>query len=147
MNFTVRLPHRISLSVGAAVPTLLIVAAGISNGGAQPPSSSPGELSGQKFKNIKVLKNLPADKLIPAMHDWSMGLGVKCDYCHVINQDHTGFERDDKPAKRTARAMYSMVVDLNRHQRVIDRKATCFLCHHGKAMPEIRPEGEGPGRR
>ena len=91
----------------------------------------------QKFKNIKVLKNLPADKLIPVMHDYNTALGVRCDFCHVVNADHSGFEKDDKPMKQKAREMIVMVNEMNAKYKTIDKKATCAMCHHGHAEPEI----------
>ena len=92
----------------------------------------------QRFKNIRVLKSLPADRLIPVMQSYNASLGVRCDYCHVIKPDRTGFERDDKPAKRTARKMILLVQDLNAHEKVLDNKTTCYMCHHGHAMPETQ---------
>lgn len=94
--------------------------------------------SRQKYKNIKVLKDLPADQLIPYMHAYNTALGVKCDFCHVINPDHSGFEKDDKPMKRKAREMILLTKDLNGKYKTIDKKATCAMCHHGHAEPETR---------
>ncbi len=97
------------------------------------------ETAGKKFKNIKVLKDLPADQLIPMMHKFNEALGVKCDACHVINADHTGWDKDDKELKVTARTMILLVTDLNKHQKSLKGKATCFLCHHGNQEPQTRP--------
>ena len=100
----------------------------------------------QQYKNIKVLKDLPADQLIPVMHNINTSLGVRCDFCHVINPDHTGFEKDDKPAKETARQMVLMVQRLNRREKAVDNKATCFMCHHGRPEPEtMAPAPPPPG--
>jgi hypothetical protein len=90
----------------------------------------------QKYKNIKVLKDLPADKLIPVMHEYNTALGVGCNFCHVINADHSGFDKDDKPMKLKARTMIVLVKDLNRKYKTIDQRATCAMCHHGHAEPE-----------
>lgn len=106
------------------------------------------ETAGHKFKNIKLLKNLPANQLIPLMEGINASLGVRCDFCHVINADHTGFELDTKPMKNMARKMIVLVNDLNAHQKILDRKATCYMCHHGHPEPESRPpmEERRPGR-
>jgi hypothetical protein len=37
----------------------------------------------QQFKNIQILKDMPADRLIPAMQFITASLGVDCEYCHV----------------------------------------------------------------
>jgi hypothetical protein len=137
------------LASSIAIPVVLLTAAGISHVRAQPPSFEPGELAGKSkhFKNIKVLKNLPADRLIPTMHDWNTALGVECGFCHVVAADHTGFEKDDKPAKNMARQMVTMAMDLNKHQKILGEKVTCYMCHHGRQEPETRPRGEGGERR
>ncbi len=98
--------------------------------------ADPPMTSKEKFKNIKVLKSLPADQLIPYMHAYNTALGVKCDFCHVVNADHTGFEKDDKPMKNKAREMIVLVKDLNGKYKTLDKKATCAMCHHGHAEPE-----------
>ena len=49
----------------------------------------------QQFKNIQVLKDIPADQLIPAMQFITASLGVECEFCHVEG----AFEKDDKKPK------------------------------------------------
>src|ERR1041385_7926026 len=67
--------------------------------------------AGQKFKNIKVLNDMPADQLGKAMNIISASLGVKCSFCHV-GED---FEKDDKRAKATARKMMAMTLAINKN--------------------------------
>ena len=43
------------------------------------------ETAGQKFKNIKVLNEMPADQMGKVMNLFSASLGVNCSYCHVSN--------------------------------------------------------------
>src|SRR5689334_2024281 len=35
----------------------------------------------EQFKNIQILKDMPADQLIPAMQFMTASLGVDCEYC------------------------------------------------------------------
>lgn len=146
MNRNSRFMRPAILTLSITAPVVMLCAAALTHVRAQPPERSDGELAGKKFKNIKVLKNLPADKLIPTMHAWNTSLGVQCEFCHVVGPNHSGFERDDKPAKNMARAMVTMTMDLNKHQKALDNKATCYLCHHGHANPENRPGSEGGER-
>jgi len=88
----------------------------------------------QKFKNIQVLKGLPATELDPTMAFISGSLGVRCSYCHV-NQ----FEKDDKPTKLAARRMIQMVFDLNKGNFNSQREVSCYTCHHGKPIPVSIP--------
>ena len=53
----------------------------------------------EAYQNIKVLKEIPADQLVPAMQFITYSLGVECSYCHVEG----ALEKDDKKPKQTAR--------------------------------------------
>jgi photosynthetic reaction center cytochrome c subunit len=88
----------------------------------------------QKFKNIQVLKGLPATELDPTMAFVSGSLGVRCSYCHV-NQ----FDKDDKPTKLAARRMMQMVFDLNKGNFNSQRAVSCYTCHRGKPIPVSVP--------
>jgi hypothetical protein len=109
------------------------------NSNAQEPAPTV-ELSGKKFKNIKVLKDLPADKLIPVMHEYNTALNVKCSFCHdtTVGPDgkRTGYEKDTNKVKNQAREMILMTVKLNKSFKAVDKQATCFMCHHGHPEPE-----------
>src|SRR5262245_59651577 len=60
------------------------------------PESPKGPFAPEKFKNIQVLKELPADDLDGVMRFMSASLGVQCQFCHVTTE--TGnwpMEKDD----------------------------------------------------
>jgi hypothetical protein len=133
-----RVPHyarRGLLAAALIAPFALIGVLVHAQEGKKPDASVTAK---QKFKNIKVLKELPADQLIPYMHAYNTALGVQCTFCHVVNADHTGFEKDDKPMKNKAREMIVLVKDLNGKYKTVDKKATCAMCHHGHAEPETK---------
>ena len=109
---------------------------------AQEKGTMKPETSGHKYKNIKVLKDLPADQLIPVMHQFNDALGVKCDACHIIEADHKGFDKDDKPMKEAARKMILMVRDIKSKQKALGGKGTCFMCHHGSPEPQLAPPAQ-----
>src|SRR5581483_2703197 len=75
----------------------------------QEAQSSEPKTAVQQFKNIQVLKDIPADQLIPTMHFISNSLGVECDFCHVEG----AFDKDDKETKKTARKMMAMMITIN----------------------------------
>jgi len=85
----------------------------------------------QSFKNIQALKGMPASQLQQVMALFTGSLGVKCSYCHT-----NPFEKDDKPAKQTARRMINMVLDLNRGNFGGKDAVTCNTCHHGQPKPD-----------
>jgi hypothetical protein len=63
------------------------------------------------FKNIKILKGIPAGRLVAIMNmGFGRSLGVSCGFCHVPGK----WDLDDKEEKNTARLMFAMVQTINR---------------------------------
>jgi outer membrane lipoprotein-sorting protein len=94
-------------------------------------SGAPAKTAQQAYKNIQVLKDIPADQLIPSMQFISASLGVECDFCHV---EHA-FEKDDKKPKQTARKMMEMMITINQENFDSHKEVTCYSCHRGQAQP------------
>jgi len=85
----------------------------------------------QQFKNIRVLKEIPAEQLIPTMQFIAGSLGVECEFCHVEKQ----MEKDDKKEKQTARKMIAMELAINKSHFEGELEVTCYTCHRGSAHP------------
>lgn len=85
----------------------------------------------QQFKNIQVLKGVPADELFPTMQFITASLGVECDFCHVQG----AFEKDDKKPKQIARKMMEMMFAINADDFEGHRMVTCNTCHRGSIHP------------
>lgn len=102
-------------------------------GGAPP--SNEGKTVEQVKKNIQVLKGLPASQLTMVMNYFASSLGVKCEHCHVIDTTGWYMEKDDKPAKATARKMIQMVMDVNAKDFEGRHAVTCYTCHRGSTEP------------
>jgi len=103
-----------------------------------PQASAPPAIpktASQQFKNIQVLKDVPADQLIPAMQFITASLGVECEYCHV----EKAFDKDDKKPKVTARKMMEMMITINNENFESHRMVTCYTCHEGGAHPVSIP--------
>jgi photosynthetic reaction center cytochrome c subunit len=97
--------------------------------------------AGEAFKNIQVLKEIPADELLPSMRYVSASLGVGCDYCHEA--DH--FDSDDKPTKQRARNMMKMMFAIDQDNFNGRREVTCYTCHRGVAKAaNIAPLSSAP---
>jgi len=103
------------------------------------------------FKNIKILKGIPAGRLVAIMNmGFGRSLGVSCGFCHVPGK----WDLDDKEEKNTARLMFAMVQTINRDYIAkvpVDSGAprpvvNCFTCHRGNSRP-MGPEGPPPGNR
>jgi outer membrane lipoprotein-sorting protein len=99
-----------------------------------PPDAAP-KTAAQQFRNIEVLKDIPADQLVPAMQFISASLGVECEYCHVRG----AFEKDDKKTKLTARKMIAMMMNIDKDNFEGRREVTCYSCHRGATDPIATP--------
>ena len=93
----------------------------------------------QVFKISEVLNGQPASQLGPTMHFYEAALGFDCSNCHVRDNNEWAFEKDDKPEKRRAREMITMMNDINKANFKGEQLVTCFTCHRGTADPEPIP--------
>jgi len=120
----------------AAVVIVTRVAKAQSAGVSLAASNSAGpKKAEEQFKNIQVLKGIPADQLIPAMQFITASLGVECEFCHVQG----AFEKDDKKPKQTARKMMEMMFAINKDNFEGHREVTCYSCHRGSTNPVGTP--------
>jgi hypothetical protein len=108
----------------------------------QPRAQQPGpqaseEKAGQskQFTNIQVLKDIPADQLLPSMQFITGALGVDCGFCHVTDKGHEGYAADDKRNKKTAREMMTMTMAINQNNFKGEQRVTCATCHNGHNNP------------
>ncbi len=136
--------RQISMLAVSSIALILILFAGRSPlRGA--PAAPPAKTAAEEFKNIQVLKNIPADQLIPTMQFIGASLGVECEFCHVAHE----MDKDDKKAKKTAREMMRMTFAVNQNNFSGEREVTCNTCHRGsihpQAIPAIMTESPKPG--
>ncbi|MGB6875171.1 MAG: c-type cytochrome [Candidatus Acidiferrales bacterium] len=122
-------------------PTLLAAAATLAlaiglGAQTQQSQSAPAEkTAAQAFKNIQVLKDIPASQLLPGMRYITTALGVECSYCHVDQN----FPADDKQSKQTARRMMTMLFAINDNNFGGRPEVSCFTCHQGHHEPMGAP--------
>ena len=137
--------ERIRLSAVFVVAAVLAASAiALKQDKAQAPHGAPAVLSPanastkkaeEQFKNIQVLKGIPADQLIPTMQFISASLGVECEFCH----EPKAFDKDDKKPKQTARKMMEMMFAINKDNFEGHREVTCYSCHRGSPDPVATP--------
>ena len=101
-------------------------------------------------ENIQVLpKDISSAELSATMRSFAMGLGVRCETCHVgepnMPLDTFDFASDEKPMKQKARLMIEIVGEIN-HELVprlddvesADRVTVrCMTCHRGQPQPKL----------
>ena len=99
-----------------------------------------------QLKNLQVLDFKSERDLKKYMKTISKGLGVKCKFCHDINDKSI-----DTDHKLVAREMMKMQMDLNKsffsligdsllqHENTL--QISCWTCHRGSKEPQlIRPK-------
>jgi len=95
----------------------------------------------QVFKNIKMLTDVPAGRLLAVMNvGYGKSLGVSCTHCHVAGQ----WDSDEKTQKQTARDMSAMAARINNEllKSIPNLKGpnaivNCTTCHRGQVKPAL----------
>lgn len=149
-DVNLKLKGAAAAAMGLSLGLLLLIPAGHGRAQAQSTAKSakqstqtpPTKTAAEAFKNIRVLKNIPAYELIPTMEFISASLGVHCEYCHVEHH----FDRDTKKTKRRAREMMRMMFAIDKADFHGHQVVTCNTCHNGsthpKGIPAIAEAGE-----
>jgi photosynthetic reaction center cytochrome c subunit len=117
-----------SLALIAAAAALTFT---VSLGAQSAQAPAQEKTAAQVYKNIQVLKDIPASQLLPGMRYITTALGVRCDYCHVRDN----FPSDDKQPKQTARKMMTMLFAINKDNFDGRGEVTCYTCHQGNHEP------------
>ena len=99
------------------------------------------EPAGKVFKNVKILKDMPAGEFIKTMNtDYGKAIGRSCNFCHVAND----FASDDRKEKHSARVMIAMEDSINTAVEYMPQlknfrgdwpKIECVTCHRGMNEP------------
>ena len=111
------------------------------------PRSASAQWPPQRLENVQVLpEDITVRQLIGVMRGITVGLGVRCSYCHVGEEGQPlstyDFPADDKETKEKARVMLRMVSHINGEHfadlpgdpanRLTVR---CATCHRGQPRP------------
>ncbi len=88
-------------------------------------------------RNLQVLTHVESTEQWQKIKEGMVkSLGVKCNYCHNVNN----YASDEKETKKKARVMLKMVMTINRDfinwegAEVVD----CYTCHRGQTKPQVR---------
>lgn len=130
---------------------LLLLSATVLLGAAETPKEDPdvtrllqaikgqeNKPAGEVFKNVQLLKNIPAGRFLRIMDvGYARSLGVGCDHCHTEDR----WEADEKRAKHAAREMIVLVNEINKKLESMENIDTsepqinCTTCHRGYVKP------------
>ena len=100
------------------------------------PLRKPEQKAGERFKNVKVMKDVPASAFLDSMGSFSLAMGKNCEFCHVQGK----MDVDDKKEKTTARKMIEMTHNINAQNFDGKMEVRCYTCHKGLTHPAARPE-------
>ena len=106
------------------------------------------QMSETVFRNVQVLKGIPADEFMDAraarrpflVGMFAAALGYDCSSCHApeILTDRDAFAVTTQAIER-ARGMIVMMDTINRTYFGGAQRVSCFTCHGGHYRPEIVP--------
>jgi tetratricopeptide (TPR) repeat protein len=116
---------------------------------ALPTSAAQAQWPPDTLQNLKVLpQDIEVRELIGIMAGFTRALGVRCQYCHVGEEEmplaQFDFAADDKETKRKARVMIRMLQHVNgEHLGELETRSdppvevTCATCHRGVQRPRM----------
>jgi hypothetical protein len=110
-------------------------------------SQAAGRFPPDSLINVQVFpRTTPVAEVTAAMRTFAMGLGVRCQFCHVGEEGmplaRFDFAKDEKRPKLVARQMMRMMQEINRRLDTIPgREANglqveCATCHRGVNKPQ-----------
>lgn len=126
--------------LGAIVTGMLCLLGLVSAAGQAGPEQTP-QMSENVFKNIQVLKGIPADEFMDTMGMFASSLLFDCTGCHVqeILTNRQAFAIPT-PRIQRARQMVVMMNTINRNFFGGQPRVTCFTCHRGNNTPDVIPD-------
>jgi hypothetical protein len=103
-------------------------------------AAAAGGMAEQVFKDVRVLKGIPADEFLDTMGMFASALLFDCVSCHAkeIITDENAFSLET-PRIQRARQMVVMMNNINRLYFGGQQRVTCFTCHDSGTRPKGVP--------
>lgn len=121
-------------AICAALAFLATVAIRAQQPQGQQPAAPTGPLAPEKYKDIQVLKDVPADQLDLTMRYFVAATGLNCSNCHQRDQATGVFTYEATTnTKTTARNMIKLVQTVNAGD--FGARINCGTCHQGQNRP------------
>lgn len=129
-------------AVPGGIATFIVCLMSVTTVGSQAPAApAPSEkplMAEEVFKNVQVLKGIPADEFLDTMGMFANALLYDCASCHVpevvFPENRAAFAKPTPEIQR-ARQMVVMMNNINRTYFGGERRVTCFTCHRGDYAP------------
>lgn len=130
------------------LPLLLVLGCTMFQDGAAPQPAAATTQS--QFKNLQVLpRDIPREQLLATMRSFTRGLGVKCNFCHVVTatepKEQLDFPSDGKEEKHVARVMLRMTSEINgTWLERVEAAEHANDAATGSAAPAVESDDHGP---
>ena len=131
--------NRSILTMATAIAVFLM---GTSAASAQTQTGTPQKplMAEDAFKNVQVLRGIPASEFMETMGFFAVSLTANCTTCHGDESAGSWAKYAvDTPLKLMSRKMVIMVNLINQTSFGGKREVTCFTCHHGSMIPRVTP--------
>lgn len=123
---------------GVAMVAACILCFTSANG--QTESAQKPLMSEEAFKDVQVLRGIPAGEFIETMGFFAVSLTANCTTCHgdasAGSWEHYA---DNTQLKTAARRMVIMMNSINQANFGGKREVTCYTCHRGDRTPRVTP--------
>src|SRR4029077_11635089 len=104
----------------------------------QTPPAATGPMAPERFKDIQVLTDVPADQLLMTMRYFVVATGIQCNGCHQTDPATGQLNPSaDSRGKTTARGMVNLVKTVNAGS--FGARINCATCHQGRNQPAGLP--------
>jgi hypothetical protein len=92
------------------------------------------------YKNIQVLRGIPADEFLETMGFMASSTGLNCTHCHGgYDYSVATYASDAIDLKLTARKMVVIMNTINQSFFGGRKVVTCWTCHQGEQIPHSNP--------
>jgi photosynthetic reaction center cytochrome c subunit len=123
-----------------AMGTLAVCLLGVWSAWGQADPAQKPLMSEEAFKDVQVLRGIPASEFIETMGFFAVSLTANCTTCHgdasAGSWEHYA---DNTPLKAATRRMVVMMNSINQANFGGKREVTCYTCHRGDRAPRVTP--------
>ena len=124
----------------SALGVIAICLSGIVSASGQSDAAQKPLMSEEAFKDVQVLRGIPASEFIETMGFFAVSLTANCTTCHgdasAGSWEHYA---DNTQLKTAARRMVVMMNSINQANFGGKREVTCYTCHRGDRTPRVTP--------
>ncbi len=124
----------------SAIGIITACLSGVVSASGQTATAQKPLMSEETFKDVQVLRGIPASEFVETMGFFAVSLTANCTTCHgdasAGSWEHYA---DNTQLKTAARRMVVMMNSINQANFGGKREVTCYTCHRGDRIPRVTP--------